>query len=69
MRINPSQFGERFPTYRYIRRTAKHVFAVIEGVVYYTDPPDVFRRIYGVWRVDGVDHYERTAPGHARVPR
>lgn len=50
-RMNPAAFTERFRTGRYICQVAKHVFAVIEGVVYddFENRPD--RCIYACWQI------------------
>lgn len=50
-RMNPVRFCREYPKGRYIGRTAKHVFAVIDGTVYdlYKERDD--RCIYGCWSV------------------
>ena len=51
-RMNPVQFTLTFTRGRFICRTAKHVFAVIDGVVYDTEPESADRCIYGAWAVE-----------------
>ena len=51
-RMNPGKFCAQFPTGRWIVRTAKHVFAVVNGVVLDTASPCPGRCIYGAWEVD-----------------
>jgi hypothetical protein len=48
-RMNPVEFTKTFPQGRYICRTAKHVFAVIDGVVYDAFQERDDRCIYGAW--------------------
>jgi len=50
-RMNPHTFCKTYTTGRYICRVAKHVFAVIDGVVYdtFADRPD--RCIYTAWEI------------------
>jgi len=50
-RMNPAKFCAEFKQGRFIARTAKHVFAVIDGVVHdsWEQRPD--RCIYGVWEL------------------
>lgn len=50
-RMNPAKFGAAYPTGRWIARTAKHVFAIIDGVVIDTHSPSPARCIYGAWEV------------------
>jgi len=50
-RMNPAAFCKQFPNGRYICRVAKHVFAVIDGVVHdsWEQRPD--RCIYKAWDI------------------
>lgn len=50
-RMNPASFTAQFPTGVYICKVAKHVFAVIDGVVHdvFENSPD--RCIYTAWAV------------------
>jgi hypothetical protein len=50
-RMNPATFTQRFPRGRYICKVAKHVFAVVDGVVLDTfeNAPD--RCIYTAWEI------------------
>lgn len=50
-RMNPATFCQTFTSGRYICRVAKHVFAVIDGVVHdeFENRPD--RCIYLAWRI------------------
>lgn len=50
-RMNPAKFCEQYSTGRWIIRTAKHVCAVVDGVVLDTDSPRPDRCIYGAWQV------------------
>ncbi len=50
-RMNPAKFGTAYPTGRWIARTAKHVMAIIDGVVVDTHSPRPDRCIYGAWEV------------------
>jgi len=52
-RMNPTTFCRQFPSGRYICKTAKHVFAVVDGVLNddWAQEPD--RCIYTAWRVAG----------------
>lgn len=49
-RMNPVSFCEQYPKGRYICRTAKHVFAVIDGIVYDTWEQRDDRCIYLVYQ-------------------
>jgi len=50
-RMNPATFTKQLPTGRFICRVAKHVFAVIDGVVHdsFENRPD--RCIYTAWAI------------------
>jgi hypothetical protein len=48
-RMNPVTFVKQFPTGRYVVSTARHVFAVIDGVVYDLQPERDDRCIYSAW--------------------
>lgn len=50
-RMNPAAFTEQFKEGRYICRVSKHVFAVIDGVVYDTFESRPDRCIYTAWRI------------------
>ncbi len=50
-RMNPFQFCADFPRGRFIVRTAKHVFAIVDGVVLDTTAPRPDRCIYGTWEL------------------
>ncbi len=50
-RMNPSKFCGEFKRGKYICRTAKHVFAVIDGVVHDTWEQRPDRCIYTAWEV------------------
>lgn len=50
-RMNIGDFCEAHPTGTYIARTAKHVFAVIDGVVYDAHRQAPYRCVYGCWKV------------------
>ncbi len=50
-RMAPPEFARQFPEGTYICRTAKHVYAVIEGVAYDLEPIRETRCIYGAWVV------------------
>lgn len=52
-RMNPATFVQRFPKGRFICQVAKHVFAVIDGVVFdsFENRPD--RCIYAAWEITG----------------
>lgn len=51
-RMNPEAFSERFPKGVFICKTAKHVFAVIDGVQYDTFQERPDRCIYKAWKVE-----------------
>ena len=51
-RMNPVDFCREYGKGRYIVRTAKHVFAVIDGVVMDTAKPRPDRCIYCAWRLE-----------------
>lgn len=53
-RMNPAVFVERFPTGTFICKVARHVFAVIDGVVFdeFENRPD--RCIYTAWRISRI---------------
>jgi len=50
-RMNPLTFAKQFPTGRYICRTAKHVYCVIDGAVFDTVKPRHNRCIYTAWEI------------------
>ena len=50
-RMNPSTFCKQYNKGKYICRTAKHVFAVIDGIVYDTWEQRPDRCIYTAWEV------------------
>ena len=50
-RMNPVKFAEQFPKGRFICRTAKHVYAVIDGVALDTARSKPNRCIYNAWRI------------------
>lgn len=50
-RMNPATFVQNYPTGRYICKTAKHVFAVIDGVVYDEGENRPDRCIYTAWKL------------------
>ena len=50
-RMNPQVFCETYRSRRYICRVAKHVFAVIDGVVYDTFENRPDRCIYTAWEI------------------
>lgn len=50
-RMNPATFVQRFPQGRYICQVAKHVFAVIDGVIYDTHQNRPDRCIYACWAI------------------
>lgn len=50
-RMNPMTFCKQYSTRTYIARVAKHVFAVIDGVIYDTHEPRADCCIYGVWEI------------------
>jgi hypothetical protein len=51
-RMNPAKFCAAYPKGRFICRTAKHVFAVIDGVVFDTWEQRPDRCIYVAWQVE-----------------
>lgn len=51
-RMNPQTFTKQFQAGRYICRTAKHVFAEVDGVVMDTSRPRPNRCIYSAWRIE-----------------
>lgn len=51
-RMNPAYFTEAYPRGAFIARVAKHVFAVIDGVVLDTAENSPDRCIYTAWRID-----------------
>lgn len=51
-RMNPATFRKRFPTGRYVVWTARHVFAIIDGVAYDTHRQREDRCIYGAWKFE-----------------
>jgi len=52
-RMNPAKFCSEFKIGHWIAQTAKHVFAVIDGVVLDTSSPRPNRCIYAAWEVTG----------------
>lgn len=50
-RMTPPEFARRFPEGLFICRTAKHVYAVKDGVAYDIEPIRESRCIYGAWEV------------------
>jgi len=50
-RMNIGDFCEAHPEGKYIARTAKHVFAVIDGVVHDSFKQAPYRCVYGCWKV------------------
>lgn len=50
-RMNPELFARDYAKGRYICRTAKHVYAVIDGAVYDTFRERGDRCVYGAWHV------------------
>lgn len=50
-RMNPYRFCREFQAGAYICRTAKHVFAVVDGIIYDIDPPRNDRCVYCAWAV------------------
>jgi len=50
-RMNPVTFVQQYPTGTYICQVAKHVFAVVDGVVIDTFESRCDRCIYAAWRV------------------
>lgn len=53
-RMNPVRFCELFREGDYICRTAGHVFAVCEGIVFDTWKQNNARCIYGAWKVERI---------------
>ncbi len=51
-RMNPVTFCQQFKDGTYIARTAKHVFAVIDGVIHDSWKQRKHRCIYGAWKVE-----------------
>lgn len=49
-RMTPAEFCQSHETGSYILRTAKHVFAVIDGVVL-DEQPNAERCVYGAWKL------------------
>lgn len=62
-RMNPAAFVRQYPTGRYICRVAKHVFTVLDGVLYdaFENRPD--RCIYRAWEI------HRTQEGNTHTPQ
>ncbi|MBK1671093.1 hypothetical protein CKO28_24095 [Rhodovibrio sodomensis] len=54
-RMNPERFCRERPHGTYILKTAKHVFAVVDGVVIDEEPVRADRCVYGAWRVVPAD--------------
>lgn len=50
-RMHPWKFCKEYNNGKYICRTAGHVFAVIDGVVFDTIAPSVDRCIYKAWKI------------------
>lgn len=50
-RMNVEQFADQFTHGVYIARTAKHVLAVVDGVVHDDCIPNGARCVYGAWEV------------------
>lgn len=48
-RMNPYRFAAEHPHGRFILKTAKHVFPVIDGVILDDVPPRLDRCVYGAW--------------------
>lgn len=53
-RMTPPSFCTRFAQGRFICKAAKHVFAVVDGVVYDTEPVGDRRCIYTAWRIEAL---------------
>lgn len=53
-RMNPAEFSKRFASGRYICRVAKHVFAVVDGVIHDSNEQRPDRCIYTAWRIKGL---------------
>lgn len=51
-RMNPAEFCRLHPSGTYICRVAKHVFAVIDGVVMDDRPVRADRCVYTAWRIE-----------------
>lgn len=51
-RMNPVRFCRDHPGGAYIVKTARHVFAIVDGVAFDTSPSRPDRCIYGCWRVE-----------------
>lgn len=51
-RMNPAEFCRRYLSGTYICRSAKHVFAVIDGVVMDDSPVRADRCIYTAWHIE-----------------
>lgn len=51
-RMNPAEFCRRYPSGTFVCRVAKHVFAVIDGVVMDDSPVRADRCIYTAWKID-----------------
>jgi len=49
-RMNPATFHTAFPEGRFVVRTARHVYAVVDGVTYDQMAPDPERCIYAAWK-------------------
>lgn len=50
-RMNPATFSQQFPHGRFVCQVAKHVFAVIDGVVHDTHASRPDRCIYTAWAI------------------
>ena len=51
-RMNLATFCREYPKGRYICQVAKHVVAVVDGIVYDETPSDPARCVYTAWRID-----------------
>lgn len=51
-RMNPDTFGREYAQGVYICRTAKHVYAVVDGVIHDDHAPRPDRCIYTAWRIE-----------------
>jgi hypothetical protein len=51
-RMNPVEFAKQFPNGTYICRVAKHVYCVVDGVVFDTHRSRPNRCIYTAWRIE-----------------
>lgn len=49
--MNPATFVSRFPRGRFICQAARHVFAVVDGVVIDEFENRADRCIYGAWEI------------------